>query len=435
MKYRIYTQLGHILQSVLPHCPALRLKAPWDFLTVRRDIRGPIADPLPLMSELRNNFEESYLLESGIVHKTFGQLRINPALCNPDGAMLAYRRYPDLEPFAIIGPRGLLPPRSMRAVTAAPKDAWHAFRIHHCETLIGAFDVRDAALLDANGLPATLVKYLLRAGYMVLRQLERTFRDAKSSTGPKPAAPPIGRGGYLAKPQYLSLLGWSPRTLSRQPPPQLRQLVYSLVSARRYLGLTLPNVAVWRLSESQLEHLRYLIKLRRRNLISQFLFESLDSLCDLERFASELTPAPAPSYLEANAELLRCLTSPPQNGSETNDPLNWDNVLGGGHADRLRAARLAYEQASERELIAPQLERALASNNPIARSLGVQLANTSRVLNALSPEVYAVLTRSLVSSTVNLQADKLIRSYLQLSKHQNCLLRDLKRIDRQEEDG
>src|SRR4051812_43475428 len=104
---------GHVYSTVLVHCaPYGRLDRPWDFLAAPVDCYRPIGAPAAALRALLSAFTVSRLRRCGVVDVgPDGAVRLVPALVNPAGAIVAYRRGPDRAPFCLLTADGCLPDR------------------------------------------------------------------------------------------------------------------------------------------------------------------------------------------------------------------------------------------------------------------------------------------------------------------------------------
>jgi len=156
-------------------------------------------------------------------------MRVDPALYRR-GAILAFRKNRDEKPFALLGRYGLLAGPGT-PITAALDDARTVAGIQETGVLIACFDVLETALLRSLGLPATLLTGLVQPDLDGLQRLARLFGSDDPRVDPQQSSTNLASqqtGGSLADPPRLALMGWSPRSLSTEPPPLLCKLASSL---------------------------------------------------------------------------------------------------------------------------------------------------------------------------------------------------------------
>ena len=267
--------------------------------------------------------------------------------------------------------------------------------------LVGAFHLLDVAILNSIGLPATLVTDLLQPDLAGLRLLSCLFGDPTSPTSAASAA---------TEPPRLALLAWSPRTLSVQAPGLLQRFASSLATAQDRLGLDYSRVWAWRLGPDDLENLRFRLRHHDAALVRELFLETLNGLRPFEEFAPQvMPPSPVVSFAQAQADLRARL----QDGRDD---------------DQLRDARRAYAESTERDLVGPLQEWALASPDPIIRNAGIDLATVYRALHQLGPVVGALLNHSAAGPRQpdrQWEAKEAVDKYLELSRAA-ALTRDLR---------
>ena len=259
-------------------------------------------------------------------------------------------------------PRCSARPRRTGCGPSSLRDARIATWTQETGVLVGAFHLLDVAILNSIGLPATLVTDLLRPDLAGLRLFSCLFGD------PSPTSPTTAESA-ATEPPRLALLAWSPRTLSVQVPGLLQRLASSLATAQDRLGLDYSRVWAWRLGPDDLENLRFRLRHHDAALVRELFLETLNGLRPFEEFAPPvMPPSPVVSFAQAQADLRARL----QDGRDD---------------DQLRDARRAYAESTERDLVGPLQEWALASPDPVVRNAGIDLATVYRALHQLGPVV------------------------------------------------
>jgi hypothetical protein len=373
-----------IFSHLLPLCTTITFPPPWQHVSPRSDCYGPVLNPDKAFAAMSARFSLPELSQAGVIdHSSSGAARLCPALVSPL-AVIVPLRDPDNQPYALLTSRGCLP-RSCCPLRAAFCDHWTTNMLSRHRLLLATPHVREVALLQALGLPASLTLGL--RAQPVERRLwleNHTVALDYSPPAPEPPTPPadktppdatsVPRTGLISH-WPVAFLGFSLLSLSLEPSSALLPLLRHLLQIRQYLGIALRGVMAWRLSAEDLANLCFRLGLRELTLVCELLSERLSSLVDL----SLLVPGGRSSagavldYPAARAELLACL-------QESDLP----------DSSRLHRARAAYEGAIQRQLLQPLLRWALEHSNPVVRAAGAELADVSHLLLELGPALHHV---------------------------------------------
>jgi hypothetical protein len=420
---------GRVFEALLRQCAPFRFSAPWRFL-VATDCFSTIPDAEKALAFLKQRFSPARLVRSGVAIVTDERiLRLNPALSNPVGIIIALRLRADRAPFMLLTSRGVLPSWRIPAINSL-NDRWTADGALHTGILVATFDVHEVAILRALGFAATLATGLTRLRRSDAELLNSLFtgrdipqppawRPGKEQTQTKAQTRkskglPVLREGGLS----LALMGWSLRKQTDQPHSLLGRTAAYFKDLRRHLGLLLPGIEVWQIKPRDLENLRFRLRFRDTQLLHELLWKSSNVLDDLEALrlpgaASDLgTDAEQFSLLQARQELLAALAD--------------DRDLG-RMSDRVRWLRRTYESRVHQDLIAPLLNWALASDEVVVRNAGTELAEVCAMLHGIGPSLYDLLCRQLEGSAQGIDVDcsKILSQYLRLGSRQTALQRDL----------
>ncbi len=223
--------IAPIYEQILLHCPPLDFPRPWHFLPAPAHCRGPVANPTAVLDELRARFDEPALQAAEVVCACEDGLQLDSLFAAPDAALVALREQPDGPLLALLTARGCLP-RDLLSINAVQQDHWTLEALRIKGVLYAAAGIREVALLQALGLPATLASDLHRLSLPGLVKLNNSYAIhwLPSSGAARPT---------------LALLGWSLLALDAQLSPALAPAIQHLAQARKYLGLKLPGVRSW----------------------------------------------------------------------------------------------------------------------------------------------------------------------------------------------
>lgn len=396
-----------IYEQLLTHCPPLRFPPPWFFLAAPSHCRGPVANPTAVLGELRSRYDEATLHAAQVVCTSADGLQLEPRFAGPDAALIALRERPDGPLVALLTACGCLP-RDRLSLFLVWQDHWTQEALRVKGVLFAAPDIREVALLQALGLPATLGCDLDQLPLPALARLNDSFAHHRSP-----------RGG-VARPT-LALVGWSPLALVAQPSPALIPAVQHLAHARKHLKMALAGVRSWRLGADDVDNLRFRLKLRSACAVQKLLLDSTETL---EDFTTLLPPgdvaaaaaakavADRRAFAAAHADLLARL-------AET-------STL--GLSEGVRQARDVYDEHVESQLIAPLRDWALSSSDPVIRNVGLELTIVCHLLHRLGTLLLShqahQFERDRSAASEPLPA-KALTQYLALIARLGQLIRDL----------
>jgi hypothetical protein len=341
-------EFGPAYERLLALCAPLTFPAPWAFLPPPGCCRGPVRDPEAALADLRKDFPDPMLSAAGLLEPgPDGRGRLRPALAGPAAAVVALRRHPQVPPFALLTAAGCLPEGRL-PVKAALEDG-PICAATRGGSLVVAADVLEVALLLSLKYPATLASGLDTLGADGLREIDARF----------------GRRTGLV------LLMWRPLVPAAGPSAAIAPAAARLAAAREYLDLRLDGVRAWEFWEEEIGNLQFRLDLRDAGLVRELLRASYEEPADIDWLCPRATPPP-PGYAAAQAGLQAALAERREEARPSS---------------RVRQAQAAYEEAVQRELVAPLQRWALESPDPVARSAGAVLANASSLLHRMAPHL------------------------------------------------
>jgi hypothetical protein len=170
-----------IYQGIFDFCGALSLPAPWDFLAVDADCRGPISQPPTVLAALQKTFSDDQLVATGVAERVAEGLRLNPVLTNSEGAIVALRAEKAGKPFELLTVSGTLSGRDI-PIFASMEDARTKELIASGNGLYVVSSIRDVALLRSARLAAATASGLGNLSPDALQKLGEKLGD-----GPHPS--------------------------------------------------------------------------------------------------------------------------------------------------------------------------------------------------------------------------------------------------------
>jgi hypothetical protein len=360
-----------------------------------------------VLADLRARYDETILHAAEVACTSADGLRLDPRFAGPDAAVIALREWPDGPLLALLTARGCLP-NDLLSIEAVQRDYWtrEALQVHG--VLFAAPDIREVALLQALGLPATLSLDLHRLSLSGLAKLNVAFFN-----DPPPR--------FGASRPTLALVGWSLLSLKAQPSPALTPDVQHLAQARKHLRMALRGVRSWRLGGDLVENLRFRVKLCDVRAVQGLLVASTNTLDD---FTTLLPPGDVAAASAVKAAANRRAFA----AAHANLLAQLAEASTLGLSEGLRQARDSYEKQVESQLIAPLREWALASSDPVLRNVGVQLTIVCHQLHRLSPLLLSLQTRQFEhdrGAASELLPAKALAQYLALIARLRQLSRDL----------
>jgi hypothetical protein len=358
---------GPIYARILSLCSEfLPFSAPWDFIQAGSNVRGPVADSSAAVAELHRDYSSQELLDAGVVLPDATESpRLAPGLTRPGGAVIAIHGADPGVPAALLTDKGCVPDTRLALEWSLEDPATVAgVRDHGCVYAAGS--VRDAALLAALGLPATV-----GCG---LERMSPWLRAGHLSREVAPDPDPTGASAGPQRPPLTCLVAWSVEDLEIEVPEPIGAAIKYLRSARTHVGLPVDRFRVWEPSFIDLESWRFALGLRNPEMFGEWLAARLRDGSELGAL-DEGVGAREPEYVETLAEFVHELTE----------------------ADRpnfgLEKARNAHHRSINQELVEPLLRWGL-TGGPTVKTAAVHVAHAARILHSITPLLTALLARA-----------------------------------------
>jgi hypothetical protein len=159
-----------------------------------------------------------------------------------------------------------------------------------------------------------------------------------------------------------------------------------------------------------IENLRYRLRHRNADLVSELFLDSATDLHDIAEYAHAVGPDDA------------CPSAAARLASATDNLVSLLRV--GSPRDELARAEQTYACEIDQSVVQPLLDWAMETDQPIVRNLGVELAELLRIMHAMRPRVQALLIAA--DSTATDGSARALNDYLSLARRVSQLLRDLR---------
>lgn len=354
-----------IIQEFLKFCPALELPELWSHVRATSRVRRAPDDEGATLQALRNKFSDEALFASKVVVLNQDDaLTLNPLLTGDAFAPL--RAKPHHLPFEIVTPAGCLFGPGLPICKAVRDERYQGEIANASNQLCVAFSLPDVGALLSVGIPAAMAAGLDRMGHESLMEFCRGFGFQRSGM-PAPESAP-----------QLMLVGWSPASLDRSPPPGLTAVFDHLRKVHEYFGFGLEEIYVWRPTETDIEGVKFCIEHGTKKEIHQALLLSMEKSVE----APFMPPQPVPKEKKPA-------------------PADFFTALAQVHEARRRSSSgdiprefwQHLEQRLDHDLIAPILQQAM-TEEPMRRNLLTAFADFSRLLHAQAFLVYEKLSRA-----------------------------------------
>lgn len=315
-----------------------------------------IADATALWETLRSKFAQPKLIESGVGQAgDDGVLVMNPRLTSPQAILWALRKKAGMPPFQLIVDLQCVHSKSW-AFAAAFVDYRTAPMIEAAEDRVAvAFSMADLAILRSLKVPAVPAGGL---HFLPGRSLEHFSRlvglDRKPPAGPNPLR--------SVEPPALVLFDWSVANLAPTDSTEADRIWNYWRELHGNLGLEIDEYRRLLPTAAELSKVRFLVKHegwdRLREALFEGPYENSPSLCD-DPSRERRTP-----------------------GSLSEAMQMWRRTV--SLSSDFLARRLAWNDVRDfhdRQIVDPLAQEALATADPIQRSMLSALADLSRLLH------------------------------------------------------
>jgi hypothetical protein len=400
-----------IFQRLLEHCEPSARK-PLSFLEVDGDVWQGSSDPEQVASLLAEEFSTEDLVASGVVTVTEdGSVELMFSLSGDGGRFIALRDATTGEPYELLTGDG--------CVSSGALPVFEILRDAHTRQCLNqgngdlfvAFEIEDVILLRACGLPATLAVGLDDLPLEDVDQFCETFgltsikyerarlrkdvgaehRNPSEYLPDNPFArhvqrdtdggPPAGLGQLpdtavqpsscpTAQRVQLVLLGWLPSSLSNAVPCQLKVVVDYFHQLDRFMDVELYELGLWEPNEETVARLRFIAARRSATIFQDAFLAAADEIgAGVDTFGKvkpKLLGPPA-NYPAAIARLQEATSSDQSS-----------HLLG---PDRQKHAWRDVQRFLSQQIINPIREYALATSDPIERTLLMGIAELSHVFH------------------------------------------------------
>ncbi|MCR9118513.1 MAG: hypothetical protein NXI22_16375 [bacterium] len=403
-----------ILASFLESCQQ-STQLPLGFLEVDENVFACPPEPREIVRALTEEFSMADLMDSGILVATEGEgVTLSPAVTD-NASFVVLRDAETQQPYELLTNSGCLDKHALPAFEILRDQYTQRLIERGSGHLFFAFDVEHVVMLRAAEIPATLAIGLEHLSLERVKLLSDAYgltyfgSDGKTSgeeTEARRASPPYGGPKYplhsiapnltngrdaatardsTAPPagptcdpgQSMSaqivFLAWSPLELSNTVPQQLKAILHHLRQLHRFLDVDVDEILVWEGDDETLERLRFIAERRSSAIFQVALREATESIdASIAQFGREQPPVTGPP-IEYTTALTRLTDSSSREGGL--------GLLGKG--SRTEAWRDVQRLLSQ-QVVGPLRDVAIASSNPVERTMLLGLAELSNMFHLQS---------------------------------------------------
>lgn len=404
---------AEILSQFIEFCSAAEPTDPLKLLEFDEDTFANPTDSEHALSALLDVFALSELIECGIAIASENE---PPRIASPfdqiGGMFIVLRDVDTNEPYELLTSEGLASGET--SIRAALRDAQTRADFDEDDPcLFAAFRVEDVAVLRSCGLPAILAYGLEKLpldqvdDFCAALGIERNKSDREwaresmdteqgnnsedhpddpircmlrregvlpQGTSPLGAATAQPRGGQRSARQdeklRLVFVGWQVAMLAAAVPSELQAVVHYFEKLQKYLGVELWDISYWSVEAEDLERLQFIANGKcpqlMKDTFADLAYENLEPLSGygqpkIKRAAAATDfPTAMAQYYEAGI--------PRRNGLQCSPE------------ERQRAWTESQRLLSE-QVIQPLREYAMSADNPLERTLLLNVADFSQVLH------------------------------------------------------
>ena len=242
-----------IYARVLSHCPPYHHEGLWQDVAMPDDVRRSPPDPVAALADLRTQYSNAVLLESGVaVTAPDVDIQLAPALCDGKSAIIALRKTPKQAPFDLLTDGGCVAPGKLPLCSSLGDSRVRKMIDTKKPVLCATCSTDDAVVLQSLGIPATLASGLAELSGDYLNDLCNRFGLGDCS---------LDRPGIVTLPKYpppaVVLVGWNPKSLTMKEPEGVAKIVAHLADVERHLGICLETFCVWTPTQAELDGIAF----------------------------------------------------------------------------------------------------------------------------------------------------------------------------------
>lgn len=369
-----------------------QLPAPWNEYPADAD-SCCLPDPAAALAKLRSEFSEADLLASGVACQAEGELVPNPMLMDGQRGLIVLRNQ-EGQAFDVMLEQGCLSGSPPMLRTHLDQRTEHALRARDDPEmsywLFVCFHIVDVILLRALGLAATLACRMDNFNCFGLKRLLRLVGgvDQKGVAvpviglrGDEPHDPGKDPDRESDKPVFgMKFLACSLADLSAEVPDGMVRVARALAAATTHLGFQWRHTWACHPSAQDLETIRYRLRYGSAPLVGSYLQYNVTRY-PLEAFLEPGPPKLPPSHKlplshkRGPAKRYLHLLSQFHRSIREMQPERW---------------RREYGELVNECFVGPIVERALETENLLARPLLMHLAMVTRYYHDMTPIILTV---------------------------------------------
>jgi hypothetical protein len=396
-----------VYQQFLDYCRPYAPRGRWSGFKAPMDVWVPPANPSATLAALRLQFSDSRLLDAGVAIGGPGtSLMLSPKLSNQRAIILVLREKLGDLPFDLVVEPGCL--SGNLPLRAAMRELRVRKSVHRTGCLALAFSITDLAVLRLVGIPAVPAGGLedLHGGslqwFCSLLGGQPSEADDQCPAGAGPHhggsagthqkdqvidgqaadtfAPVSPEHTPFDPPPELIFVAWSPSRLKLVEPKQLKDVLLYLAAAEKHLDIPLHDIYMWSPTQAELDRVAFCLQQGSRKDVHEAIMSSMDQSTRsiIERAPAGLAPK---SLSEVTAHLLEVVERPFEAKGMEN------------------RAWAEYREKVNSDLVAPLLQLASTTVEPVQRSLMATVASIAQVLQPQAMLVSAKIAQQRTRGT------------------------------------
>ena len=405
-----------IFESFLAACELHQFPGEWNTFQAHSDVVRLSTPAAQALAALRDKFEDQALADSGLVNRRDFSLELTPAIA--DGSpFIVLRTGRNEAPFDLLTAQGCVSGELPLFAVERDYCTQQSLESGNAHLLVTG-DFEDLCLLRSLNFPVTLLTGLGQPNPTVLRRVFEKYADppefSELNFDDALSIPPAVFERMKSR-RKLIFLASRICQLDEGPVDELNQIGSYWTRAAKTLLRSEPHAVVWHADEDDFERFAFARDLGDGKALAAAITYSLQ---DAYQFlASEnavavqaLADTPAVAVMQRLWTLEVAPTSDPR---------------------ALSLARLEKFAAVDRELIAPLLNEAFNSVDPLRKNMLVMLAELTRTFQLMSQSTSELLRQesSELGPAAAAVARKQTTQLLSLAQHIVCVSREVRRAD------
>ncbi len=348
-----------IYQRLVADAESCQFPAPWEEIPCHKAFVRLPTDMTSTLDKLRCEFEESDLIEAGILVTTApGEAMANPQLTEYADFVFAPRHSGKVG-LIVVGLKALGIDTWSVAEMLAYSGMGPLFSKISSQVFI-VFSAADLALLWSLGFPAISHERLACLGGEELDMFCRALRLRRPAASNASTDVEYSQS-RSPQPFFPVLVNWCPATLDLTDRPEAQAVEEHLSKLSQFLRVDLSGGGIWKPTEIQLETIKFRLQYGSPAEVFEALVKSATKNRSPLSGSNEKPMVPAEAYVAARGDWQKAC----RERIESRQSLTWD----------------VLQRQQEKTLIAPLIKQGQTESDPLSQNLSVTLAEVSDVFH------------------------------------------------------